>query len=125
LNPSVMSVGKIAWRHHAVAYFQTNCIPHRRNRRYRPTEYFRRYISKVSPTGLFRWYIPTDFETKLFLSVYITDGKIPSVILLVFSGFLVVWDVLHFDCDSATQSFLQLGQVHIRTSSSITTICPI
>jgi len=26
LNPSVISVGKITWRHHAVAYFQTNCI---------------------------------------------------------------------------------------------------
>jgi hypothetical protein len=32
LNPSVISVGKIAWRHHAVAYFQTNCILHRWNR---------------------------------------------------------------------------------------------
>ena len=62
------SVGKIVWRHHVVAYFQTNCIPHRRNGRY----------------------IPTDFETELFLSVIITDGKIPLVILLVFSGFLVV-----------------------------------
>ena len=81
LNPSVISVGKIAWRHHAVAYFQTSCIPRLRNRRYIPT---------VSPTGLFRRYIPTDFETELFPSVYITDGKIPSVILLLFSGFLVV-----------------------------------
>ena len=64
LNPLVMSVGKITWRHHAVAYFQTNCIPCRRNRRY----------------------IPTDFETELLY----TDGKIPSVIPLVFSDFLVV-----------------------------------
>jgi len=39
LNPSVMPVGKIAWRHHAVAYFQTNCILRRQNRRYiLPTE---------------------------------------------------------------------------------------
>ena len=68
LNPSVISIGKIAWRHHAVAYFQTSCITRRRNRRY----------------------IPTNFETELFSSVYITDGKIPSVIPLLFSGFLVV-----------------------------------
>jgi len=65
LNPSVISVGKIAWRHHAVAYFQTNCILRRRNRWYIPTEIFRRYI----PTDLFRRYIPTDLETELFLSV--------------------------------------------------------
>jgi hypothetical protein len=58
LNPSVISVGKITWRHHAVAYFQTNCILRRQNRRY----------------------IPTDLETELF----------PSVIPLLFSGFLVV-----------------------------------
>jgi len=86
LNPSVISIGKIAWRHHAVAYFQTSCITRRRNRRYIPTE----YIPMVSPTDLFRRYIPTDFETELFLSVYITDGIIPSVIPLFFSGFLVV-----------------------------------
>ena len=72
LNPSVMSVGKIAWRHHAFSYFQINCIPRRRHRRYIPTE------------------LPTDFETELLSSVYITDGTIPSVIPLVFSGFLVV-----------------------------------
>ena len=82
LNPSIMSVGKIAWCHHAVAYFQTKCISRRRNRRYIPTELFCRYI-------------PTDFKTELFPSVYITDGKIPSVIPtsvipLVFSGFLAV-----------------------------------
>ena len=85
------SVGKIVWRHHAVAYFQTNCIPRRRNGRYIPTEYCRRYIPTISPTDLGCRYIPTDFETKLFPSVIITDGKIPSVILLVFSGFLVVY----------------------------------
>jgi len=88
------SVGKIVWRHHTVAYFQTNCIPRRRNRRYIPTEIFRRYILTVSPTGLCRRYIPTDFETELFPSVIITDGKIPSVIPLVFSGFLVVYAVM-------------------------------
>jgi hypothetical protein len=60
LNPSVMSVGKIVWRHHAVAYFQTNCIPRRRNRQYIPT---------VLPTGCFRRYIPIDLETELFPSV--------------------------------------------------------
>jgi hypothetical protein len=81
LNPSVMSVGKIAWRHHAFSYFQINCIPRRRHRRYIPTEL---------PTEKFRRYIPTDFETELLSSVYITDGTIPSVIPLVFSGFLVV-----------------------------------
>ena len=84
LNPSVISVGKIAWRHHVVAYFQTSCITRRRNRRYIPTG---------SPTELFRRYIPTDFEMELFPSVYITDGKIPSVIPLLFSGFLVVIQV--------------------------------
>jgi len=44
LNPSVLSVGKIAWRHHVVAYFQTKCIFRRWNRRYIPTKIFRRYI---------------------------------------------------------------------------------
>jgi len=98
LNPLVISVGKIFWRHHAVAYFQTSCVTRRRNRRYIPTEYFRRYIPMVSPTDLFRRYIPTDFETELFPSVYITDGIIPSVIPLLFSGFLVVflWSVKIF-----------------------------
>ena len=46
------SVGKIVWRHHAVAYFQTNGMPHRRNGRYIPMEYFCRYIRTVSPTDL-------------------------------------------------------------------------
>ena len=82
LNPSVMSVGKIAWRHHAFSYFQINCIPRQRHRRYIPTEL---------PTEKFRRYIPTNFETELLSSVYITDGTIPSVIPLVFSGFLVVY----------------------------------
>jgi len=50
LNPSVMSVGKIVWRHHAVAYFQTNCILRRQNRRYIPTDIFRRYIPTEVPT---------------------------------------------------------------------------
>jgi hypothetical protein len=49
LNPSVISVGKIAWRHHAVAYFQTNCILRRQNRWYIPTEYFHRYIPTEIP----------------------------------------------------------------------------
>jgi len=77
LNPSVMSVGKIVWRHHAVAYFQTNWILRRQNRRYIPMDIFRQYI-------------PTDLETELFPSVYITDEIFPSVIPLLFSGFLVV-----------------------------------
>jgi len=50
LNPSVISVGKIAWRHHVVAYFQTNCILRRRNRRYIPMERFCRYIPMELPT---------------------------------------------------------------------------
>ena len=61
LNPSVIPSVKSSKKtpcHHVVASFQTNCILHRRNGRY----------------------IPTDFETELF----------PSIILLVFSGFLVV-----------------------------------
>jgi hypothetical protein len=90
LNPSVLSVGKIAWRHHAVAYFQTKCIFRRWNRRYIPTEIFRRYIPTALPTESFRRYIPTDFETELCPSVLITDGIFPSVIPLLFSGFLVV-----------------------------------
>jgi len=90
LNPSVLSVGKIAWRHHAVAYFQTKCIFRRWNRLYIPTEYFRRYIPSELPTEWFRRYIPTDFETELCPSVLITDGICPSVIPLLFSGFLVV-----------------------------------
>jgi hypothetical protein len=49
LNPSVMPVGKITWRHHAVAYFQTNCILHRQNRRYIPMDIFHRYIPTELP----------------------------------------------------------------------------
>jgi hypothetical protein len=48
--------------------FQTNCILCRQNRRY----------------------IPTNLETELFSSVYITDEIFPSVISLLFFGFLVV-----------------------------------
>jgi hypothetical protein len=66
LNPPVIFVGKIAWRHHAVAYFQTSCIPRWRNCRYIPMEYFRRYIPTVLPMDLFCRYILIDFETKLF-----------------------------------------------------------
>jgi len=44
LNPSVISVSKITWRHHAVTYFQTNCILHRWNCRYIPMKIFRQYI---------------------------------------------------------------------------------
>jgi hypothetical protein len=80
LNPSVLSVGKIPWRHHAVAYFQTKYIFRRWSRRYIPMEIFRRNISTELPTEYFRRYIPTDFETELY----------PSVIPLLFSGFLVV-----------------------------------
>jgi len=90
LNPSVLSVGKIAWRHHAVAYFQTKCIFRRWSRRYIPTEIFYRYIPTALPTEWFRRYIPTDFKTELCPSVLITDGIFPSVIPLLFSGFLVV-----------------------------------
>jgi len=84
------SVSKIVWRHHAVAYFQTNYIPRRRNGRYIPMEIFRRYIPTVSPTDVGHRYIPTDFEMELCPSVIITDRNIPLVILLVFFGFLVV-----------------------------------
>jgi hypothetical protein len=49
-----------------------------------------RYILTVSPTELVRRYIPTDFEMEFSLSVITTDGIFPSVIPLVFSGFLVV-----------------------------------
>ena len=35
-------------------------------------------------------YIPTDFEMKFSSSVITTNGIFPSIILLVFSGFLVV-----------------------------------
>jgi len=92
LNPSVLFVGKIPWRHHAVAYFQTKCIFHRWSRRYIPTEIFRRYMPTELPTEYFRRYIPTDLETELCPSVIITDENIPSVIPLLFSGFLVVLD---------------------------------
>jgi hypothetical protein len=71
LNPSVISSIKSSEKtpcHHAVASFQTKCIVRRRSGRY----------------------IPTDFEMELFLVVIITDGKIPLVIPLVFTGFLVV-----------------------------------
>jgi len=76
------SIGKIVWRHHAVAYFQTNDMPRRWNGRYTPTEIVYWYIPTVSPTDLGCRYIPTDFEMELY----------PSVIPLVLSGFLVVVD---------------------------------
>jgi hypothetical protein len=49
-------VGKIIWRHHAVAYFQTNCITRRQNGQYIPT---------ISPMDLGCRYIPIDFKTEL------------------------------------------------------------
>jgi len=84
------SVGKIVWRHHAVAYFQTNCIPRRRNGWYIPTKYFRQYTPTISPTDIGRRYILTEFETELCSLVIINDEIFSSVIPLVFSGFLVV-----------------------------------
>ena len=56
LNPSVIFVGKIVQRHHAVAYFQTSCIPRRTYsvgiyRQILRRNYFRRYIL---PTEKFR-----------------------------------------------------------------------
>ena len=67
LNPSVIPSVKSSEKtpcHHVVASFQTKCIVRR--------------------------YIPTDFETEFSPSVITTDGIVPSVIPLVFSGFLVV-----------------------------------
>jgi len=100
LNPSVIPSVKSSEktpRHHTIASFQTNCIGRRRSSRYIPTEIFRRYIPTVSPMELCRRYIPTDFETELFPSIRITDEKIPSVIPLVFAGFLVVVHVQRED----------------------------
>jgi len=71
LNPSVIPsviLSERTPRHHAVASFQTKYIVRRRYGRY----------------------VLTTFEMELFLSVIITDRKIPSVIPLVFAGFLVV-----------------------------------
>jgi hypothetical protein len=95
LNPSVIPSVKSSEktpRHHTVASFQTNFIGHQRTGQYIPTKIFRRYIPMVSPTNLCRRYIPTYFKTELFMSVIITDEKIPSVISLVFAGILVVQD---------------------------------
>ena len=78
--PSVKSFEKTP-RHHAVASFQTKCIVRWR---------YGLYISTVSPTELVHRYIPSDFETEFSPSVITTDRIFPSVILLVFSGFLVV-----------------------------------
>jgi hypothetical protein len=71
LNPPVIPSVKSSYknpRHRTVATFQTNCIGHQRYGRY----------------------IPTELEMELFPSVKITDEKIPSVIPLVFAGFMVV-----------------------------------
>jgi hypothetical protein len=93
LNPSVIPSVKSSEktpRHHTVASFQTKFIGRWRSRQYISTEIFHRYIPTVSPMDLYRRYIPTDFETELFPSVIITEEKNPSVIPLVFTGFLVV-----------------------------------
>jgi hypothetical protein len=74
--PSVKSSEKNP-HHHTVATFQTNCIGCQQYDRYIPTDVFRRYI-------------PTELETELFPSIRITDEKIMSIILLVFTSFLVV-----------------------------------
>ena len=79
LNPSVIPSVKSSEK-----------IFRRRYGQYIPTEIFRRYIPTVSPTDLFHRYIPTDFETEFSPSVITTDRIFPSVIPLVFSGFLVV-----------------------------------
>jgi len=96
LNPSVIPSVKSfeqTPRHHAVASFQTKCIVRRRYGRYLTTEYYRRYIPTVSPTELVRRYIPTVSPTELVRQYIPSDFETefsPSVILLVFSGFLVV-----------------------------------
>ena len=89
LNPSVIpsvKSSKTNPRHHTVATLQKNYIIRRRYGLYIPTEYVRRYILTVSPTGTVCRYIPTEVEMELFPSVKITDEKIP----LVFADFLVV-----------------------------------
>jgi hypothetical protein len=55
-------------------------------------ELFRRYIPAESPTDFVRRRNSTEFETKLFPSGIFTDGKFPSVIPLVLSDFLAVFD---------------------------------
>jgi hypothetical protein len=99
LNPSVIpsvKSSKKTPRHHAVASFQTKCIVRWSYGRYIPTKYFYRYIPIVSPMELVLRYIPTDFETEFSPLVIITDEIFPSVIPLVFAGFLVVIaDVWH------------------------------
>jgi hypothetical protein len=79
LNPSVIPSVKSSEK-----------IVRRRYGRYIPTKYFCWYIPTVSPTDVFRRYIPTDFEMEFSPSVITTNGIFPSVIPLVFSGFLVV-----------------------------------
>jgi hypothetical protein len=67
LNPLVILSVKLSEknpRHYTIATFQKKCIVRR--------------------------YIPTVFETKLYLSINITDENILSVIPLVFTDFLVV-----------------------------------
>jgi len=61
LNPSVISVGKIAWRHHVVAYFQTSCITRRRNCQYTdgfadgviPSVYTDRFWDGIISVGIY------------------------------------------------------------------------
>jgi hypothetical protein len=54
LNPSVISVGKIAWRHHTVVYFQTNCIFRRRNRRKYSVGIYRWIYRRNKSVGIYR-----------------------------------------------------------------------
>jgi len=99
LNPSVIPSVKSSEktpRHHVVAPFQTTCIVRRRYGRYIPTDIFHLYIPTVSPTELVHRYIPTDFEMEFSPSVITTNEIFPSVIPLVFSGFLVVYKLSHY-----------------------------
>jgi hypothetical protein len=71
-------------------------------------EIFRRYIPTVSSTDVGHRYIPTDFETELCPSVIIIDRNIPSVIPLVFSGFLVVSVVKEFIYEPCMRAYAGL-----------------
>ena len=83
-------VGKIVWKKSTSSHhcnFPKNYLIH---------QWYGRYIPTVSPTDIFCRYIQTELETELFPSVKITNEKSPSVIPLVFSGFLVV-NPTHYD----------------------------
>jgi hypothetical protein len=111
LNPSVISVGKIGWRHHAVAYFQTNCILRRQNCLYIPSE-----IPSVYTDGSTDGINPSVY-TDRFGDGIISVGN--SVAFLRFSGSESADTSAHWDPHSTSSAASRAKPSHFGAESRL------